>query len=464
MHSGSAGKQDSGGKQDAAGNQGSGGKQDNEHPFRVGILGLGTVAAGVLEVLERNAAALERRLGRPIVVTRTASRTPKPELQQLGAVFSTDLSTVADAADVDLVVELIGGEERADEIVRQALAAGKHVVTANKAIVAQHGDEYLALARANNVAIAFEAAVAGGIPVLNALTHGLVANRVSWLAGIINGTSNYILTAMAEQGQSFADALAEAQRLGYAEADPTFDVGGIDAGHKLAILAGLAFGIGFRFEDVHVEGIDALSGEDIEYARQLGYRIKHLGIARATETGTELRVHPTLVPEQQLLASVDGVMNAVVISGNAAGDTLYYGAGAGALPTASAVVADIVDVAMGSASAWLPAPAASDAPAVVSMAEVESAFYLKIPSLDKPGVFARAATVLSEHDISIEAAIQKEQAIHAEGTATWVPIIILTQRVREGVMEHAMEALAALPDVVGPIERIRVEHFAEPAP
>ena len=429
--------------------------------FNVGILGLGTVAGGVLEVLERHAQAIETRVGRPIAVRRVASRTPKPQLHLLGAEFSTDLRDVVDDPDIDLVVELIGGEGVADEVVRAALSAGKHVVTANKAIIAANGNDYVALARDHDVAISFEAAVAGGIPVLSALTRGLAANRISWLAGIINGTSNYILTAMAERGQSFADALSDAQALGYAEADPSFDVGGIDAGHKLAILAGLAFNIGFRFADVHVEGIETLSIEDIEYARQLGYRVKHLGVARSTARGAELRVHPTLVPEQQLLASVDGVMNAVVINGDAAGDTLYYGAGAGALPTASAVVADIMDVAKGSAGIWLPvAPAQPSAP-VVPMDEVECAFYLNIPSLDKPGVFARAATILSEHQISIEAAIQKEQAIHVEAEEAWVPIVILTQRVREGVMDQAVAALAALPEVIGPIKRIRVEQFVD---
>jgi len=429
-------------------------------PFSIGICGLGTVAQGVLEVLRKNAAEIEDRAGRPLRVVRVASRTPKPEVDLLGAEFSTDMQSVIEDPEIDLVAELIGGEDLADRLLRSALIAGKHVVTANKAIVATHGDEYLSLAAAHGKALAFEAAVAGGIPVITALTRGLVANRIRWLAGIINGTCNYILTAMAQSGRDFSDALAEAQALGYAEADPTFDVGGIDAAHKLSILAALAFDMGFRYAEVYVEGIEGVSVEDMEYARLLGYRIKHLGIARATAGGAELRVHPTLVPEGKLLASVDGVMNAVLINSNAAGDTLYYGAGAGALPTASAVVADIVEIARGSAQNWVAHSENGNRIPVVPMDDVECGFYLNIPSLDKPGVFARAATVLSDHDISIEAVIQKEQAVHVEADRAWVPIVILTDKVREGVMNRAIAALQALPDVVRPIKRIRVEHFA----
>jgi homoserine dehydrogenase len=428
-------------------------------PLKVGICGLGTVAQGVLEVFASTTEVITARAGRPITVTRVASRRAKPGVALGGAEFSTDLATVLDNPEIDVVVELIGGEAAADRLVRRALANGKHVVTANKAIVAANGADYLELARQAGVAFAFEATVAGGIPVIAVLTRSLAANKIRWLAGIINGTSNYILTAMARRGQSFADALGEAQSLGYAEADPTFDVEGIDAAHKLTILAALAFDIGFRFADVYTQGIGEVTIEDIGYARQLGYRIKHLGIARRGPAGVELRVHPTLVPERQLLASVDGVMNAVLINGSAAGETLYYGAGAGALPTASAVVADLIEIARG--TAWLPANSTATAPGVVAMDRVRSGFYLNIPSLDKPGVFARVATILSEHEISIEAAIQKEPEAQAPGQPAWVPIVILTHPVAEGVMNKAIAAVQQLPEVVSPIKRIRVEHFLD---
>jgi homoserine dehydrogenase len=431
----------------------------NKPPLSIAICGLGTVARGVLDVLKRNAEIIEQRAGRPIRVVTVASRTARPEVDLLGAAFTTDLDSVIDDPDIDLVVELIGGETLADELVRRSLSAGKHVVTANKAIIARHGDEYLKMAAARDLAFGFESAVAGGIPVIGALSRGLSANTIGWMAGIINGTSNYILTAMAQSGQDFATALADAQALGYAEADPSFDVGGVDAAHKLTILACLAFGIGMRFDEVYTEGIDTLSIDDIEYARQLGYRIKHLGIARQTRAGVELRVHPTLIPEQQLLASVDGVMNAVMINSDAAGDTLYYGAGAGGEPTASAVVADLIDVARGCAPRWwIPDSSPADT-SVVPVAQVECACYLNIPSLDKPGVFARAATILSDHDISIEAVIQKEQSAQLDTDQPWVPIVILTHKVREAVMDEAISELEALPEVVGSIKRIRVEHF-----
>jgi len=432
-----------------------------ERALTIAICGLGTVAQGVLELLRNNASVIAARSGRPIRVRHVASRSEKPGVDLLGAAFTTSLDSTIEDPEVDVVVELIGGEEAADLLVRRALSAGKSVVTANKAIIAKHGDAYLRLARDAGVAFCFESAVAGGIPIIGALTHGLAANRVRWLAGIINGTSNYILTAMAQSAQPFAVALSDAQALGYAEADPTFDIEGIDAAHKLTILASLAFGVGFRFDDVYTEGIDTLNIEDIEYARQLGYRIKHLGIARLVAQGVELRVHPTLVPEKHMLASVDGVMNAIMIHADAAGDTLYYGAGAGAAPTASAVVADIVDIAKGTAVPWLPATHEDSGLRVVNMKDIHSGYYLKIPSLDKPGVFARAATILSEHEISIEAVIQKEQAVHHETDRAWVPIVILTHEISEGAMDKAISALEALPDVVGPIKRIRVEHFAD---
>ena len=430
----------------------------NQPPLNVAICGLGTVAQGVLALLAQNQTLITQRAGRSIKVIRVASRTPRPEVDLGGAQFATDVHSVVDDPEVDLVVELIGGETTADQLVRDALAAGKHVVTANKAIIAHHGDTYLQMAGARGLAFGFEAAVAGGIPVIGALTGGLAANRVNWIAGIINGTSNYILTEMAQSGQSFSTALEQAQALGYAEADPSFDVGGIDAAHKLTILAALAFSMEMRFDDLYTEGIEALTREDIEYARQLGYVIRHLGIARQCDGGVELRVHPTLIPQQQLLASVDGVMNAVMFNSDAAGDTLYYGAGAGAGPTASAVVADLIEIARGGVRRSAEQPS-SKPHEVTPIEAVVSGFYLNIPSLDKPGVFARAATILSNHDISIDAVIQKEHAALADKTQQWVPIVILTHPVREAAMNDAIAELQAMPEVVAPIKRIRVEHF-----
>ncbi len=429
-------------------------------PLRIGICGLGTVAQGLLDLLKQNAAHIERQAGRSIEVVRVASRSAKPEVDLLGAEFSTDLSSVTDDGSLDVIVELIGGEGIAGDLIRGELAKGRAVVTANKAILAASGDELFELVDAHGGLLAFEAAVAGAIPIIGAVTRALSGNQINWLAGIINGTSNYILTAMAEKATTFEAALADAQALGYAEADPTFDVEGIDAAHKLTVLGALAFGIGCRFEAVFTEGISGITVEDIEYARQLGYRIKHLGIARKTPEGVEMRVHPTLIPAAQLLASVDGVMNAVVVNGNAAGDTLYYGAGAGALPTASAVMADLIDIARGHRPD-LPVMLDAEAVHLQGIEQATSGYYLRIPSLDKPGVFAKVATLLSEQEISIEAAIQKEQAVHDESEDAWVPIIILTQPVRESIMLQALEAVQQLPEVVGEIHRIRVEHLSE---
>ncbi|MGE0625439.1 MAG: homoserine dehydrogenase [Pseudomonadales bacterium] len=425
-------------------------------PLRIGICGLGTVAQGVLHVLRENREAIQARAGRDIQVVRVASRTPKPDVDLLGAAFSTDLSSVAEDDSLDVVIELIGGETVALELVRDLLKKGRAVVTANKAILATHGDELIDLVRTHGGLLAFEAAVAGGIPIIDTLTRSLAANRIQWLAGIINGTCNYILTAMTRQGKSFDEALAEAQKLGYAEADPTFDVEGVDAAHKLTVLGALAFQIGYRFREVYTEGISGVSVEDIQYARELGYQVKHLGIARMMPSGVQMRVHPALVPDGELLASVEGVMNAVLVNGNAAGDTLYYGAGAGALPTASSVVADVIEFARGQRP-YLPALVSDNEVRVLPIEEVTSEFYLRIPSLDKPGVFARVATILSEHDISIEAAIQKEQAVHTETQEAWVPIIILTGPVLESVMNDAIAEVQELPTVVGDICRIRVE-------
>ncbi|MEZ5558335.1 MAG: homoserine dehydrogenase [Pseudomonadales bacterium] len=423
-------------------------------PLRVGICGLGTVAQGVLRLLSENASSIALRAGRPVEVVRVASRRARPGVDLGAASFGTDLRALATDPDIDVLVELIGGEELALELLETALKAGKPVVTANKAVLALHGDALMALANVHRTTLGFEAAVAGGIPVIVALTRGLAGNRVRWLAGIINGTSNYILSAMTSAGRRFADALAEAQALGYAEADPTFDVEGIDAAHKLTILSALAFGTRFRFADVYTEGISAITPEDIEFARQLGYRIKHLGIARDTGHGIEARVHPALVPAGHMLASVDGVMNAVLIHSNAAGDTLYVGAGAGALPTASAVVADLIDVARDTAGP--PAPDPDVDQRMLGIEDIVSAYYLRIPALDRPGVFARVATVLSEYEISIEAAVQRAEAVHRDDGGPWVPIIIVTQDVPERVMNEALAAVQALPDVVGQIMRIRV--------
>lgn len=434
--------------------------------LKVGICGLGTVAQGVLEVLARNRESISRRAGREIRAVAVASRSARPEVDLGGAVFSTDVRALASSPDIDVLVELIGGEETALELVETALANGTHVVTGNKALIALHGNELLPLAAEHQAHLGFEAAVAGSIPIIASLTHSLAANEHQWLAGIINGTSNFILSAMSETGQSFADALVRAQELGYAEADPTFDVEGIDAAHKLTILSALAFDMGFRFADIYTEGISRLTVEDIEYARELGYRIKHLGLARRRSDGIEARVHPVLVPEHHLLANIDDAMNAVLVHSNAAGGTLYSGAGAGALPTASAVVGDLVDVARGTAR--LPGPRAEEGQSMLPIDAIESAYYLRIPSLDRPGVFAQVATILSELEISIEAAIQRERVSkHARvpgesasaGDSSWVPIVILTHTVRESVMDDALAAVQRLPDVVGDIMRIRVEHF-----
>lgn len=429
-------------------------------PLRIGICGLGTVAQGLLKLLGDTAEPIARQAGRPIEVVRIASRTAKPGVDLLGAEFSTDLASVTGDASLDVIVELIGGEGVALDLVRAELEKGRAVVTANKAILAASGDELFSLAETHGGLLAFEAAVAGAIPIIGALTRSLAGNQIRWLAGIINGTSNYILTAMAERGTTFEAALADAQELGYAEADPTFDVEGIDAAHKLTVLGALAFGIGCRFDSVYSEGISEITVEDMEYARQLGYRIKHLGIARSAADGVEMRVHPTLIPETQLLASVNGVMNAVLVNGNAAGDTLYYGAGAGALPTASSVVADLIDISRGHRPD-LPVMLDANQVRLQGIDAAITGFYLRIPSLDKPGVFAKVATLLSEQNISIEAAIQKEQAVHDESEAAWVPIIILTQPVRESIMIQALAAVQQLPEVVGEIRRIRVEHLSD---
>src|SRR5690554_2592867 len=383
----------------------------------VGICGLGTVGGGTFNVLKRNAAIIAGRAGCNIRVVRVASRRSRDDLALGDVPFSTDIFDVVNDPAVDIVVELIGGYEVAKELVLAAIANGKHVVTANKALIAVHGNEIFQAAHEQGVIVAFEAAVAGGIPVIKSLREGLGANRIEWVAGIINGTGNYILTHMRDEGRAFEDVLAEAQALGYAEADPTFDVEGIDAAHKLTILASIAYGVPLQFEKAYTEGISRVTAEDVEQADNLGYVIKHLGISKRTDLGLELRVHPTLIPKERLLANVHGVKNAIAVMGDAVGPTLYYGAGAGAEPTASSVVADILDVARDIATDHhyrVPYLAFSGISEDVSqlpimpMEEIISAYYLRLLAVDRPGVLARVATILAEQGISIEALIQKE--------------------------------------------------------
>jgi len=426
------------------------------------VLGLGTVGAGTVNVLQRNAAEIARRAGREIVVTRASAR----DLQRQRNCDTRDIELTTDPGqiiadpEIDIILELIGGDTLARDLVLQAIANGKHVVTANKALIALHGNEIFDKASAAGVMIAFEAAVAGGIPIIKALREGLSGNQIEWLAGIINGTGNFILTEMRDKGRDFADVLAEAQQLGYAEADPTFDVQGIDAGHKLTILASIAFGIPLQFDKVYTEGIAEITRSDVAYAEQLGYRIKHLGIARKTGYGIELRVHPTLIPERRLIANVDGVMNAVLAKGDAVGPTLYYGAGAGAEPTASAVVADVIDVVRVMTSdpenrvphlAFQP-DALADIP-VLSMEQVETAYYLRLQAEDKSGVLADITRILADHQISIEAIIQKEPL----AGETTVPVIMLTQKTMEKEMNAAISEIENLATISGRVTRIRVE-------
>ncbi|MBZ0067745.1 MAG: homoserine dehydrogenase [Thiobacillus sp.] len=433
-------------------------------PINVGLLGLGTVGGGTLTVLRRNAEEISRRAGREIRVVRAAVRNLEKAKAMAGDLpLSTNPFDVVDDPEIDIVVELIGGLEPARELVMQAIANGKHVVTANKHLVAKHGNEIFAAAQAKGVMVAFEAAVAGGIPIIKALREGLTANRIEWLAGIINGTSNFILTEMRDKGAAFADVLKEAQALGYAEADPTFDIEGIDAAHKLTILSAIAFGIPMQFDHAYTEGISKLTREDVQYAEELGYRIKLLGIARRAENGIELRVHPTLIPERRLLANVDGAMNAVLVKGDAVGPTLYYGAGAGAEPTASAVVADLVDVTrLHTADPHHRVPhlafqpdQLSDTP-ILPMEEVRTAYYLRLRAFDRPGVLADITRILADGSISIDAMVQKEPA---EGEEQ-VNIILLTHITVEKNINAAITKIEALDAVAGQVMRIRLEELA----
>jgi len=434
------------------------------NPVNVGLLGLGTVGGGTFNVLRRNAAEITRRAGRGIRISHAAARDYDPaRLPGIESIsVSDDAWSVVEQPDVDIVVELIGGYAPARDLVLRAIANGKHVVTANKALIATHGNEIFAAAQQQGVMVAFEAAVAGGIPIIKAIREGLAANRIEWLTGIINGTGNFILTEMRDKGRDFDEVLKEAQALGYAEADPTFDVEGIDAAHKLTILASIAFGVPLQFDRVYTEGISHITREDVGYAEEFGYRIKHLGYTRLTGKGIEMRVHPTLIPERRLIANVDGVMNAVLVMADAVGPTLYYGAGAGAEPTASAVVADIVDIVRTLTAdpenrvphlAFQP-HALSDVP-VLNMDSIETAYYLRMLATDKPGVLAEVTRILGERSISIEAILQKEPAPGAVEAS----IIMLTHVVQERQMNTAIREIEALESIHGKLTRIRLEHL-----
>ncbi|TNF34993.1 MAG: homoserine dehydrogenase [Gammaproteobacteria bacterium] len=428
----------------------------------VGICGLGTVGGGAVTVLRRNAAVIAARAGADIVIRQIGARRDKPGIDTQGIDVVRDVFAVARNPDIDIVVELIGGTTTAKELVLEAIKHGKHVVTANKALIAEYGNEIFAAAAKQGVSVCFEAAVAGGIPIIKAIREGLAANRIQWLAGIINGTGNFILSEMRSKGRAFDDVLAEAQKLGYAEADPTFDVEGIDAAHKLVILASIAFGIPLRFDAVFTEGISRLQIEDIRHADELGYRVKHLGVARRTDAGVELRVHPTLIPAKRLIANVNGVKNAVLVESDAVGPTLYYGAGAGAEPTASAVIADIVDLArtMGMDVRYRVPPLAFQSGAienvaVIPMEDVVCGHYLRMSVLDKPGVLSQVTQVLSSHGISVEALIQKEPEESAE-TAT---IILLTSRAAEKTLVAVVKSIEAMDSIEGQVVRLRVENL-----
>ena len=435
----------------------------NLDPIKIGICGLGTVGYGSYTVLENNKAEIARRVGRELLVSHIGTRSIKAHQDVGNTRVSNDVFAVVDDPEVDIVLELIGGYDVARELVLKAIANGKHVVTANKALIAVHGNEIFAAARQHNVVVDYEAAVAGGIPIIKAIREGLAANEIEWLAGIINGTGNFILTEMREKGREFSDVLKQAQELGYAEADPTFDVEGIDAAHKLTILASIAFGIPLQFDKAYTEGISDITIEDIRYADELGYRIKHLGIARKTDNGIELRVHPTLIAEDKLIANVNGVMNAVMVQSDAVGPTMYYGAGAGALPTASAVVADVIDVARSINSPENSVPALafqddslSDIP-VLPIEAITSSYYLRVQARDKAGVLSDITEILGDFDINIEAVIQKEPRVHDEEQV--LSVIILTDEIRESIMNEAILKIENLDAVSGPVSHIRMDRL-----
>jgi homoserine dehydrogenase len=433
-------------------------------PIQVGLLGLGVVGGGTIEVLRRNRGEISRRAGRDIQIKVASARDLKKErpVSLEGIELVSTAGEIVTRPDIDIVVELIGGDTAARELVLKAIDAGKHVVTANKALLAKHGTEIFARAQARGVMVAFEASVAGGVPVIKAIREGLSANRIEWIAGIINGTCNYILSEMRDKGLPFDVVLAEAQRLGYAEADPAFDVEGIDAGHKLAILGAIAFGIPMQFDKVYTEGITRLTAIDLKYAEGLGYRIKLIGVARRAKKGIEMRVHPTLVPSRRLIANVEGVMNAVLVNGDAVGATLYYGRGAGAEATASAVVADLIDVTrMATADpeqrvphlAFQPDQLSSDP--ILPMEEIETGYYLRLRALDRPGVLADVTRICAELSISIDAIFQKEAG---EGEEQ-VDVVILTHVTAEKNINAAIARIQALETIPAPVVRIRLEEL-----
>lgn len=436
----------------------------NGNEMKVGLLGLGCVGCGVIRALSRNQEEIERRAGRrlDIVVACARDLNKERDCDLDGIQLTQDPQQVVDHPEVDVVIELMGGIDPARELILRAIDQGRPVITANKHLIALHGSEIFARAEQKGVNIAFEAAVAGSIPIIKNIRESLSGNRIEWIAGIINGTGNYILTAMEEEGRPFSEILAEAQRLGYAEANPTFDVDGTDAAHKLTILASIAFGIPLSYEHVHVEGISGITSENIADARSLGYRIKHLGIAKRADEGIELRVHPTLIPCSRLVANVAGVMNAVVVKSDAAGAHLYYGAGAGGDPTASAVIADLVDVVRTLTTdaenrvphlAYQP-HALSDIP-ILPIGQVTTACYLRLQAIDRPGVLASVTDILGSLGISIEAIQQREP--DAEGADGSVPVILLTHEVPEDRMNQALSHIEELDDIVAPVQRIRIE-------
>ncbi|ODS25089.1 homoserine dehydrogenase [Candidatus Endobugula sertula] len=425
---------------------------------KIGLCGLGTVGSSTFNVMVRNSDEISSRAGCQITVAQVGARRDHPACDLRDVAVSRDIFEVVDNADIDIIVELIGGTTVAKEVVERAIANGKHVVTANKALIAEFGNDIFAAAQKQGVTIAYEAAVAGGIPIIKALREGLAANRIEWLAGIINGTGNFILTEMADKGRDFVDVLKEAQALGYAEADPTFDIEGIDAAHKLVILASLAFAMPLQYNKVFTEGISCIETKDIDYAKKLGYHIKHLGIARRVGESIELRVHPTLIPEKRLIANVNGVMNAIVIKGDAVGPTLYCGAGAGAEPTASAVIADIVDIARQISRDSQPSIPSlgfnevSDKP-LRSIADVQTAYYLRVLVEDKPGVLSQITTILSEAGISVEAMQQSEP----EEGEVLAEVVVVTNRVQQQHLLGAVNRIETLASIHGNVHKIRVE-------
>jgi homoserine dehydrogenase len=434
-------------------------------PLQVGLLGAGTVGGGVFTVLQRNQLEIERRAGRQIQISMVAdiNTVRAQEIVQGRAEIVSDAYQIINNPDIDVVIELIGGYGIAKELVLAAIAQGKHVVTANKALIAVHGNEIFAAAKKHGVMVAFEAAVAGGIPIIKALREGLTANRIEWIVGIINGTTNFILSEMRDKGSSFDDVLKEAQRLGYAEADPTFDIEGIDAAHKASIMSAIAFGVPVQFDKAHIEGITKLEPIDIQYAEQLGYRIKLLGITKRTTHGIELRVHPTLIPAKRLIASVEGAMNAVQVQGDAVGTTLYYGKGAGAEATASAVIADLVDIIRYDSveqSQRVPYLAFQEDKVmdtvVMPIGEITTSYYLRLKVSDETGVLANITKILADNNISIDALLQKEANVGESQT----DLVILTHQTQEKYMMQAISAMESLPTVKGSVTKIRLEELS----